>query len=99
VSFSRWERRFASALAYATFGERSLRSPGGGSEAMADIFVSYTSNDRDWAFWIGQELEKLGHVARVHEWEISGGGDIAKWMDERLTNADQRRGASSRTRA
>jgi hypothetical protein len=55
---------------------------------MADIFVSYTSNDRGWAFWIGQELEKLGHMPRVHEWEISGGGDIAKWMDERLTNAD-----------
>ncbi len=29
---------------------------------VADIFVSYTSSDRDWAFWIGQELEKLGHL-------------------------------------
>jgi uncharacterized protein (DUF433 family) len=28
---------------------------------VADIFVSYTSSDRDWAFWIGQELLKLGH--------------------------------------
>ena len=42
---------------------------------MADIFVSYTSNDRDWAFWIGQELEKLGHAPRIHEWEISAGGE------------------------
>jgi hypothetical protein len=44
---------------------------------VADIFVSYTSNDCDWAFWIGQELLKellkLGHVPRIHEWEISGG--------------------------
>ena len=32
---------------------------------MADIFVSYTSSDRDWAFWIGQELEKLGHIAAL----------------------------------
>jgi hypothetical protein len=39
---------------------------------VADIFVSSTSNDRDWAFWIGQELLKLGHVPRIHEWEISG---------------------------
>jgi hypothetical protein len=31
---------------------------------VADIFVSYTSSDRDWAFWIGQELEKLGHAPR-----------------------------------
>jgi tetratricopeptide (TPR) repeat protein len=55
---------------------------------VADIFVSYTSSDRDWAFWIGDELEKLGHMPRIHEWEISAGGDIVKWMDERLQNAD-----------
>jgi hypothetical protein len=34
--------------------------------AVADIFVSYTSSDRDWAFWIAQELERLGHTAFVH---------------------------------
>ena len=44
---------------------------------MADIFVSYTSSDRDWAFWIGQELERLRHLARLHEWQISTGGDIS----------------------
>jgi hypothetical protein len=49
---------------------------------VADIFVSYTSSDRDWAFWIGQELEKLGHVPHIHEWEISGGGDISAWMED-----------------
>ena len=55
---------------------------------MADIFVSYTSSDRDWANWIGLELEKLGHVARVHEWEISAGGNIPAWMEERHQQAD-----------
>ena len=55
---------------------------------MADIFVSYTSQDRAWAEWIGQELEKLGHVAHIDAWEISGGGDIAAWMDERHDKAD-----------
>jgi len=55
---------------------------------VADIFVSYTSQDRAWAEWIGQELEKLGHVARIDAWEISGGGDIAAWMDERHDKAD-----------
>jgi hypothetical protein len=45
---------------------------------VADIFVSYTSNDRDWAFWIGQELGKLKHKPRVHEWEIPAGGDVAR---------------------
>ena len=35
---------------------------------VADIFISYTSNDREWAFWIGYELEALGHVPHIHEW-------------------------------
>jgi hypothetical protein len=55
---------------------------------VADIFVSYTSNDRDWAFWIGQELEKLGHVTHIHEWEIAAGGNIVAWMEERHDKAD-----------
>jgi tetratricopeptide (TPR) repeat protein len=55
---------------------------------VADIFVSYTSKDRDWAFWIGQELEKLGHVARIDAWEIPGGGNIMAWMLQRLESAD-----------
>jgi hypothetical protein len=55
---------------------------------VADIFVSYTGTDRDWAFWIGQELEKLGHTAHLHDWEIAAGGDIAAWMEERHHNAD-----------
>jgi TIR domain len=54
---------------------------------MADILVSYTSCDRAWAHWIAQELEAIGHTPRVHEWEISGGGDIAAWMEERHQKA------------
>ena len=55
---------------------------------MADIFVSYTSSDRDWAQWIGQELETLGHAPHLHEWEIPAGGNIAAWMEQRHNNAD-----------
>jgi tetratricopeptide (TPR) repeat protein len=55
---------------------------------VADIFVSYTGSDRDWAFWIGHELTALGHTPRIHEWEIGAGGDIMTWMDERLEAAD-----------
>jgi TIR domain len=55
---------------------------------VADIFVSYTSSDREWAFWIGQELKKLGHVPRIHEWEIPAGGNIAAWMERCLDSAD-----------
>lgn len=55
---------------------------------MADIFVSYTSNDRDWAFWIGQELQKFGHTPHIHEWEIKGSEDIYSWMQQRIEAAD-----------
>jgi hypothetical protein len=55
---------------------------------VADIFVSYTSGDREWAFWVGHELGALGHTPRIHDWEISGGGDIMAWMEERHDKAD-----------
>jgi len=56
---------------------------------LADIFISYTSADRDWAFWIGHELKDLGHVAHIHEWELSGGADIMAWMETQHDKADQ----------
>jgi len=55
---------------------------------VADIFVSYTSKDRDWAFWIGQELLNLGHTAHVHDWEIKAGEDIYGWMQQCVEAAD-----------
>jgi TIR domain len=59
-----------------------------GAVRVADIFISYTSSDREWAFWIGHELEALGHTAHIHEWELAAGGDIMKWMEERHQAAD-----------
>jgi TIR domain len=55
---------------------------------VADIFISYTSKDREWADWIGRELEALGHVPHVHDWEISAGGNIMAWMEQRHHDAD-----------
>ena len=55
---------------------------------MADIFVSYTGSDRDWAFWIAKELEALGHTPHVHEWEIGSGDDIYAWMEQRHDAAE-----------
>jgi tetratricopeptide (TPR) repeat protein len=55
---------------------------------VADIFVSYTSSDRDWAHWIGVELRELGHTPFVHEWEIRGGDDIYTWMERRTEASD-----------
>jgi tetratricopeptide (TPR) repeat protein len=55
---------------------------------VAEIFVSYTSSDRDWALWIGQELKELGHTPHLHEWEIEKGEDILAWMEQGLEAAD-----------
>jgi hypothetical protein len=64
----------------------------GGVEArdwrMAVIFVSYTSSDREWAEWVGIELEKLGHKVRIHDWEIGAGANIQAWMEEGLQEAE-----------
>jgi hypothetical protein len=38
--------------------------------------------------WIAKELEALGHVARVHEWEIERGEDIYAWMERHHDAAD-----------
>ncbi len=55
---------------------------------MADIFVSYTSSDREWADWIGHELINLGHTPHLHDWEINAGDNIMAWMIERHDKAD-----------
>jgi tetratricopeptide (TPR) repeat protein len=55
---------------------------------VADIFISYTSSDREWAFWIAKELEAQGHTPHIHEWEIKGGDDIYAWMETRHDAAD-----------
>src|SRR5580704_18073992 len=55
---------------------------------MADIFISYTSSDREWAFWIAKELAALGHSPHIHEWEIKSGDDIYAWMEQRHDAAD-----------
>ena len=55
---------------------------------MADIFISYTGNDREWAFWIANELKTLGHTAHVHDWEIKGSDDIYGWMEQHHDAAD-----------
>jgi tetratricopeptide (TPR) repeat protein len=56
---------------------------------MTNILISYTSSDRDWAFWIGWQLQSLGHTPHIHEWEMSGGSDIMAWMEDRHSEADQ----------
>jgi hypothetical protein len=55
---------------------------------VADIFVSYTSRDHNWAFWIAKELEALGHTPQIHEWQVNAGVDIYAWMETRIEATD-----------
>src|SRR5262249_47967845 len=55
---------------------------------VADIFISYTSQDRPWADWIGLELKALGHVPHIDHWEVSAGGNIMEWMEKRHHEAN-----------
>ncbi len=55
---------------------------------MADIFVSFTKSDQQWAHWIAQELTALNHEPHVHDWEIGPGEDIVGWMEKRHDQAD-----------
>jgi hypothetical protein len=55
---------------------------------VANIFVSYALKDRDWAFWIGWELHRLGHVAHIDAWEIKPGDDFIAWEKQTFAKAD-----------
>jgi hypothetical protein len=55
---------------------------------MADVFISYTSADRDWAKWLHDECVALGHTPHIHEFEIKGSADIFAWMEKRHNAAD-----------
>jgi hypothetical protein len=69
--------------------DRAIAAKGWAEDVgMADIFVSYTSSDREWAFWIAKELKALGHAPHIHEWEISGTDDIYGWMEQHHDAAD-----------
>lgn len=53
------------------------------------IFISYTSSDKEWAQWIGWELQRAGHEPFIHDWEVGPGGNIAGWMEQRFKQADR----------
>jgi hypothetical protein len=67
---------------------RSPTTGGARAVRLADIFISYTSSDRDWAFWIAAELKELGHTPHIHEREVTGGADIYAWMEAHHDAAD-----------
>ena len=58
-----------------TGGETVRWGAGRRGEALADIFISYTSNDRQWAFWIADELKAFG-TCPCPRWELPGAATL-----------------------
>jgi tetratricopeptide (TPR) repeat protein len=65
-----------------------IKSGAAEGEAMAKIFVSYTSKDAAEAAWIARELRRLGHTPFLHEAEIKGGESFMVWMGPRMDEAE-----------
>ena len=47
---------------------------------MTDFFISYNRNDRQWAEWIGWQLEQSGSSIVIRAWDIRPGMNFAAEM-------------------
>jgi hypothetical protein len=43
---------------------------------MKDYFVSYNRHDRDWAVWIGAQLEAAGYTVVIQDRDCRPGGNF-----------------------
>ncbi|GGO99528.1 FxSxx-COOH system tetratricopeptide repeat protein [Wenjunlia tyrosinilytica] len=57
------------------------------SSEHCDVFVSYTALDLEWASWVAQSLESLGHKVRIQEWDSRPGGNFVAWINTQLSHA------------
>ena len=52
---------------------------------MKDFFVSYNTNDRQWAEWIAWTLEAEGYTTVIQAWDFRAGGDFVMEMQKAAT--------------
>jgi len=52
-----------------------------------DFFVSYTSDDLDWATWIAWQLESAGYTVLIQDWDFVGGSNWINQMQRAVTGA------------
>src|SRR5689334_12267798 len=53
----------------------------------ADFFISYTQKDRNWAEWIGWQLEAAGYSIIMQAWDFRPGSDFILEMQKATTTA------------
>lgn len=54
--------------------------------ATADVFISYASEDADWAEWIGWVLEEEGYRVILQEWDFLPGSNFILQMHQASRN-------------
>ena len=51
-------------------------------------FISYTYNDKRWATWIAEIIERYGGTVRIQAWDIQAGDNFVLKMDEFIKKCD-----------
>lgn len=56
---------------------------------MHDFFVSYNKADKDWATWIGWQLEEAGKKVVIQAWDFRPGENFVLKMQDALATSKQ----------
>ena len=54
-----------------------------------DLFISYTSSDRQWAEWIAMQLEQEGYTLFLEAWDFRPGANLVLAMDNAAKQAER----------
>jgi len=54
---------------------------------LKDFFISYTGKDKEWAVWIGQQLEDAGYSVILQDWDFGSGQNFVRNMDKASRNS------------
>ncbi len=53
-----------------------------------DFFISYASSDKQWAEWIGNQLEGAGYGVILEAWDFRPGMNVVLEADQAISHAD-----------
>ncbi len=56
---------------------------------MKDFFISYNQADRQWAEWIGWQLEEEGYSVIIQAWDIRPGSNFVIEMQKAAVEAER----------
>jgi hypothetical protein len=56
---------------------------------MRDFFISYNEADRQWAEWIGWQLEEKGYSVFLQDWDFRPGSNFVLEMQKAAQEAER----------